>query len=391
MHSTAQRRRMSELIDIIAPAEHPGPVALYAAAARKCGADLIQHPELQEAVVLACAMSWYTAALVLGGARHRRTPQIRALVEALGRPGPDPARAPQTDPATGLAGSKGQLDEGWRRRASSKARRLLPEDLVWWASARRAGQPRAAWVDWYGSRGAMRRAVAALPGICRSGERRSPGDERPVGLCDGAGPLECSAAADLAHAVRVRVFRGSAQAPDSVFTLALYAYQTLIVHRPEAYALAGVEGHAAAALARRLRGVDALLAWMRRHVAPGSIFPEEDRVMLPDQVATYGLGRPLDRALLIFAVARRLGLGARVVQTTRRAYALLNDGSGSVLIDAGALRPVSAPQGVVVLAFDEARQVGYGEAWAPPEPAPCPRAVLPARLPRRPVAAASVA
>lgn len=388
-----QGLRMSELVDIMAPAEHSGPVALYAAASHKCRADLIRHSDLQEAVVLACAMSSYTAALVLGSTGDRWSPQLETLRAALACSESVPARNAGANSPTRVAGDRDGSDAGWRRRVSNRARRLLPEEMVWRATPEGVRGPRVAGpVDWHGSRSAIQRAIATLPSIAGSSTQWSCGN-RPFAKVSGQPdhPMGHAAVEDLAHAVRLRIFQGSAQAPDSVFTLALYAYQTLIVHRPEAYALAGVEGHAAAALARRLRGVDALLAWMRRHVVPGSIFPEEDRVMLPDQVATYGLGRPLDRALLIFAVARRLGLGARVVQTTRGAYALVNDGSGPVLIDAGALRPVSAPQGVVVLAFDEARQVGYGEAWAPPEPTPCPRAVLPARLPRRPVAAASVA
>ncbi|MEW6049405.1 MAG: hypothetical protein AB1609_23525, partial [Bacillota bacterium] len=179
-------------------------------------------------------------------------------------------------------------------------------------------------------------------------------------------------AAQLAFRVRKAVFSRSAQAPDSVYTLALYAHQTLLVHRPEAYALASRTDPAVARLARQLAGAHELLVWMRHRIEPGSIFLEPDRVMLAGQVLEHRVGRPLDRAMLIFAVLSRQGYTVRIVQTTRGVYVLARDRHETLLIDAERLSVVDSPEGVVVLAFDAARQYGYRDAWSLPETGPVP-------------------
>lgn len=179
-------------------------------------------------------------------------------------------------------------------------------------------------------------------------------------------------AAQLAFRVRKAVFSRSAQTPDSVYTLALYAHQTLLVHRPEAYALASRTDPAVARLARQLAGAHELLVWMRHRIEPGSIFLEPDRVMLAGQVLEHRVGRPLDRAMLIFAVLSRQGYTVRIVQTTRGVYVLARDRHETLLIDAERLSAVDSPEGVVVLAFDAARQYGYRDAWSLPETGPVP-------------------
>ncbi len=338
-----KQRWVSELIDMVAASDHPGPVELYAAAARKARSDFEGCPELDQALVLACQMSEVLASDTVQTERagRRDAPWLRWLSDG-------PGACDRGNPGAASRTTQSQASRtDDRRRAPAEARRLLPEEARAWP---RSGRQRPGWaaVDWSGTRKAIGAAGAEL--LARSAGRPSVDPEALV--------LE----------VRREVFSASAQRPQSVHTLALYAYQTLIVHRPEAYARAAVSSLAATILARHVRAPERLLAWMRRHVDPGSIFPEADRVMLPDQVATHGVGRPLDKALLLFAVARQQGLGARVVQTTRAAYALVGAAAGTAIIDAGALRAVPRPRGVVVLAFDEERQFGYREAWTPPEP-----------------------
>ena len=338
-----ERGQVSELIEIVAASDHPGPVELYAAAARKSRSDFEGYPELDQALVLACEMSEVlTEGIVrLGQAGRCDEPWLRWLSDGLQAREPGHAApAPRT-----TRGRASRTHD--RRRASAEARRLLPEEVKAWPQP---GGQRPGWavVDWGGTRVAIEAAGSEL--LARAGGRSSVDPESFV------------------HEVRREVFSASAQRPHSVHTLALYAYQTLIVHRPEAYARAAVWSRAATILARHVRAPEGLLAWMRRHVEPGSIFPEDHRVMLPDQVTTHGVGRPLDKALLLFAVARQQGLGARVVQTTQGAYALVTTPAGTTIIDAQTLRAVSRPRGVVVLAFDEDRQFGFREAWTPPEP-----------------------
>lgn len=370
----AGSQTMSELIDIVAASEHPGPLELYAAAARKTLRDLRRYPELGQAITLACMMSEKLAELVVRATREVPVDPARGLCRLLSA---ESSRAQQRHGWAPPQFNRAAVSDEDERRAPNAARRLLPEELL--AAPHPPATPdmrRALAVDWQGTCRSLWAAGLRLLGVTidaskastdafRPGEAREPEDA--LGLSGAFAHVAAGNPAELAHAVRREVFTRSAQAPRSPFTLALYAYQTMLLHRPEAYALASLTSPAVGALARQVAGIEGLLAWMRKHVREGSIFPEPDRVMLAGQVVEYGLGRSLDRALLIFAVLRHKGYGARVVQTTRAVYTLAGDSYGAVLIDAGWLATADRPEGVVVLAFDEVRQYGYREAWEAPE------------------------
>lgn len=189
------------------------------------------------------------------------------------------------------------------------------------------------------------------------------------GRDDGWSPLvfdRSTPVGELAHQIRREVFHRSAAAPGSVYTLACYAHQTLLVDRPEAYGLASLMSPAARALARRCGSPDAVLQWMRRNLADRSIFAEPDRLMLPDQVIKFRRGRALDRALLIFATTRFMGMNARVIQTTRGVYVLVHHLGRTGLIDADRMRWANSAEGVLALAFDAERTFGLRDAWSIP-------------------------
>lgn len=371
---SAGGQQLSELIDTIAASDHPGPIELYAVAARKSSRDLRRYPEIEQAVMLACMMSEKLAGLVVRakGENPLRAAQAfrRALLAESSRLRRGDVWAP---PELECAA----VGDGNERRATDTARRLLPEELLAApCPPDRRGVRRSRAVDWHGSWASIWAAGLRLLGV--SGQDAVPSSDGlrldvagepggALGLHGVFGRGDADDPAELAHAVRREVFARSAQAPHSVFTLALYAYQTMLLHRPEAYALASLTSPAVGALSRHVTGIEGLLAWVRKRIKTGSIFPEPDRVMLAGQVVEYGLGRALDRALLIFAVLKHKGYGARVVQTTRAVYTLAGDLYGTVLIDAGWLATVDRPEGVVVLAFDDVRQYGYREAWEPPE------------------------
>ena len=228
-------------------------------------------------------------------------------------------------------------------------------------------------------------------GFERARARASRGDSLVVpGEVPGqlVGP---EAEADLIHRIREMVFLRSIRNPCSVeksgmapgpcgtagnpacpWTLALYAHQTLLVHRPEAYALASAMTAQATRLARRFQHLDDLLRWMGDHLRKGSIFAEPDRVMLAHQVAAGRRGRALDRALLVLGAMLAGGASARLVQTTRSVYVVVRDRRGTRLVDAERLAAVDGPEGTLVLAFDAVGQYGLRDAWGPPEPMAAP-------------------
>ncbi|WP_324716606.1 hypothetical protein U7230_14840 [Carboxydochorda subterranea] len=425
------------LVNLAAASDSPGPLRRYATVAAKATDALSGQPDYLQAVFLAALMSPVFAGASPGPAepgslrphpngRHapagrangRRIPPIRGALRERARRWllPEELLPPPESRLNGLEFS-GTSPAGWALLGAAAARRrgapaddvaivglasgrwgaIVRQDgaLVWLEgpSVRQAEGPRlrggqrdslrvafndaGCWTSArQGPRSGVRPAVrprtrAASPSFDMGKLLRSLA---PVGR-QYRDPLDCRALT-TGEALRREVFARAMDAPGSVYTLALYAHQTLLVHRPEAYALASVMSPTIERLARRLGGVEGVLAFVRRHVSPGSLFPEPDRVMLAQQVLEHGLARPSDAALLIFSLLHWQGYPARVVRTTRGMYVAARDHRGTRVIDASRLALCDRPEGVPVISFDAERQYGYRDAWQlpealsmPPEPA----------------------
>jgi hypothetical protein len=185
-----------------------------------------------------------------------------------------------------------------------------------------------------------------------------PGRADPVELVApgfwGGRSADFSGPAGLAAAVRRYVEYESARRPTSAYTWARYAFQTLRVAHPQVYLAAGmksrdVEEAAASCASRR-----DVLRWAEG-LAPGSIFPEPDRLMTPDQVIRYRRGRPADVACAVAAMcARRFGDRPLVHVAGGAAYLLLGGEGRRRWLRARDLVAVDAPSGPLEAAWDAA-------------------------------------
>lgn len=423
-----------ELIDLAAAAEQPGPLSIYLAAACRASARLGDDPELGSGLVLAALMSESLARFVVylersgfGPCGKRRVVE-RLAASAAAQEGMDDSfpfalnpRLPRPSvPATsrwllpeemgvGSALRGGPRPPSWAGSfavlavASLRLAGLSPAEtaivgcddgmevavarlggrLVWLGERKRprCAAPRYVLNDAgfvpvsRGSAGAEGQAAVAAALSLLGGSGASPGGEGG-GVAGGffVRPAAVSLSPEqLSLAARRHVFEEALVGRRKAHVLALYAHQTLLVHRLEAYAAASIRSSAVQHLARRAGSVETLLGWMRRELGPGSIFSEPDRIMLAHQVLEYGVGRPLDRALFIFAVAHHLGARARVVQTTRGTYVAMRDHATLRIVDSERLLLRDAAAGVMTLAFDAERQYGLRDVWDLAEPASPPR------------------
>jgi len=160
---------------------------------------------------------------------------------------------------------------------------------------------------------------------------------------------------ELAAAVRERVFAYSATYPDSHYTLAKYAYQTLFVTRPEAYPQASIMAPLARRQAKEFEGPEAALAWVAAEVRDGAVFPEGHRIQYGDQVLVYRFGTPRDRAMLGYALLHHLGVPAHIVLGSRGGgYLLYREGDRTVLHDCGEGREIADLPEPPAVVFNEA-------------------------------------
>lgn len=176
------------------------------------------------------------------------------------------------------------------------------------------------------------------------GEFKLPAD---LSVCNTDSPEE------LHRYWRERVFNREASDPVTC-GLAMYAYQTLLVPRPEMYGKVAVFDPLAQLFARKFRRPDEVVKWAMALVEPASPFLERDRVLMPHQAIRFRKGGDVDRALLSFAVLRNMQIPASVRITDAGAFltCVAEDGR-SVYFDMTTGAATNECPGRVVLQFDE--------------------------------------
>ena len=125
--------------------------------------------------------------------------------------------------------------------------------------------------------------------------------------------------------------------PDPV--LIDYCLQRLDVPDPSLYIAVSRELPHTQALARRLKSLDQAVAWMRDHLADGSIFPDaSQRVMTSDQVIVFKTGNPIDKAVLLCAILHERGTSATL--HTDQGRVTVHTPAGVVDMDTLAIGPM---------------------------------------------------
>ncbi|MBU7017368.1 MAG: hypothetical protein HXS44_07645 [Theionarchaea archaeon] len=148
---------------------------------------------------------------------------------------------------------------------------------------------------------------------------------------------------------------GKSNAENGLAILTKYAYQSLYVKKPELYLLASLRAPKAKELARRLDSPEDIITWIKARVASISIFADEDRIMVADQVIVFETGGPKDQALLAFTLLKLKGYQPVLTITTESAY-IEYDGR---IYDAQTWESVDTIWGKVILVLDLTPENSY--------------------------------
>ena len=141
---------------------------------------------------------------------------------------------------------------------------------------------------------------------------------------------------------------GTSNAENGLAVLTKYAYQSLYVKKPDLYLRASLRAPRAKELAQRLDSPEDIIIWIKTRVASESIFAEEDRIMVADQVIVFETGGPKDQALLAFTLLKLKGYQPVLTLTTESVY-IEYDGS---IYDAQTWEKVDTIRGRVTLILD---------------------------------------
>lgn len=124
----------------------------------------------------------------------------------------------------------------------------------------------------------------------------------------------------LADAMKNYVFKQSCKYPDSPFTWAKYAYQSLYVQKPEAYLIWSMQSQIVETFISEVES-KADLEYIMGSYGNTSIFQEDDRLMTADQVIRRKTGDNKSKAMLYYIwKQKKEGVKGNIIITDKESY-----------------------------------------------------------------------
>lgn len=162
---------------------------------------------------------------------------------------------------------------------------------------------------------------------------------------------------DLHRHVVSHVLYTSQRYPQSPFTWAKYAYQTILVPMPQVYAAWSLQNTIIRSYLQKYNSEDEIIKDLRTF-GKASIFLEQERIMTADQVLRHRTGDPYAHALLLWAILKILhNTSSCVLLTDQGAYCLQYQQKHWRIWDASNLSLVEHPAGYPLLIFDDRNSI----------------------------------
>lgn len=148
------------------------------------------------------------------------------------------------------------------------------------------------------------------------------------------------------------IFQYRKQFPDSIFSWAVYAFQSLFVPNPQVYVYVSVKSKLVQAFAMRY-GRNGTLLFLHQ-CREESIFVENHRIMTADQVIRCKTGDAKSRALLFYSVVHiSENISGGVILTDCGVYAVFQENAGYRIYDMEQLMETDRICGKVKAAISE--------------------------------------
>lgn len=162
---------------------------------------------------------------------------------------------------------------------------------------------------------------------------------------------EYSSPIQLNKAIRRAIFQISCDVPKSAYTYAKYAYQTLLVKKPQAYIISSIQSPVMQQFIREIPTIELFWEYIDK-LGDESIFLEEDRIMTADQVVRHTTGDAKAKALLFYVWMKMVyKVEGAVIITDYSSYCFINNGRWETW-DMHSKDKTIAPKGTMYLAFD---------------------------------------
>lgn len=173
-----------------------------------------------------------------------------------------------------------------------------------------------------------------------------------ISKCERAIPIDDSLLSNSKKILNY-VFKQSIEEPESIFTYSKYAYQTLFVQKPQAYAAWSLQNNIIYEKAKKMKSLDEINRYMKQ-LKNESIFIESMRIMTSDQVIRNNCGDEKAKALIFYAFSNLiLHEKGGVLLTTADSYCVCMNQQANRYWSARKGNFVNNIEGKTLLAFNE--------------------------------------
>lgn len=157
---------------------------------------------------------------------------------------------------------------------------------------------------------------------------------------------------ELNQKLKIEIFERSKAYPDSIYTWAKYAYQTIWVTKPEAYVVWSMQSNVVKMTFENINTMEELLEYVLS-LKEGSIFMENDRFMTADQVIRHDMADAKARALLLFTWLKlKTNQTACMAFTDKACYCIWREENIWEIYNTNSRQICSSIEGELLLAFD---------------------------------------
>ncbi|PJI06510.1 MULTISPECIES: hypothetical protein [Clostridium] len=181
----------------------------------------------------------------------------------------------------------------------------------------------------------------------------SSNNEKPIIPLNISNLTNVSNVYQLNTIIKQHIFELSRRYPESLYTWAKYAYQTLLVSKPESYVIWSLQNNIVKDTFSKMYSTEKFFNYVY-NIKTSSIFIESDRIMTSDQVIRHNMGDEKSKSILLFIWFKlKESKNVFMIFTNKEHYCIWKNDYDWVIWSIELWKRVSSTEGKILLAFDD--------------------------------------
>jgi hypothetical protein len=166
---------------------------------------------------------------------------------------------------------------------------------------------------------------------------------------------------DFYNALRQEIWENAEIFVNSPYTFAKYNSRSLLVKKPEIYAMASIKGVHLAELASTTlkdKNTEETMNWIKKNIT-GEVYTQATQIMLADETIIFGAGRPQDKALLAFSILKKKKINSEIIISESGSYLLVEQENKLELWDMNKVERIGQIPDAPIMVFSDDGRVYY--------------------------------